>query len=367
MTYLDRIAHKFLKSGEDVLVEPYGNGIIHDTYLVSPAKGQKKFILQRINLHVFEKPELVMQNIRTVCDHVHGRLHLENDAKYEQWQMLNIIPCSDGRDFYVDEKGLFWRGLSFIEDAMVLEKVGNLEEARQVGIALGRFHFLVHDLDPGRLHDTLPGFHNMVHYLTRFGEVIEKSNIKDHSENLHYCLDFVEKGIDWALLLENANARGKLVHRITHGDPKSNNVMLDKQKHTAVSLIDLDTVRPGLILYDIADSLRSCCNSSDESARDLAKVVFDSNLCRAFLSGYLTEYPFLTDGDYEYLYDAMRIITYELGLRFVTDFLKSDVYFKTEYREQNLDRAMVQFKLVESIESQETLLRSMINDCRTDC
>ena len=366
MKHVVRIAQNFLKSEDDVTVESYGNGIIHDTYLASPAKGQK-FILQKLNLHVFKEPELVMQNIRIVCDHVHDRLGQEPGTQFAKWQMLNIIPTIDGRDFFVDEQGSFWRGLTFVHDATVLEKVGNREEARQIGIALGRFHFLVNDLDFGRLHDTLPGFHNMVHYLTRFGEVIEKSNIQDYTERMQYCLDCIEKGIEWALLLENATALGKLTHRITHGDPKSNNVMLDIDSHKAVSMIDLDTVRPGLILYDIADCLRSCCNSFDESARDLATVAFDSSLCRAVLSGYLTEYPFLTDADYEYLYDAMRIIAFELGLRFVTDFLESDIYFKTDYKGHNLDRAMVQFKLAVSIESQEALLRDLINDCRIDC
>ena len=365
MEHTVRIGTYFLKPGEKIAgVEEYGNGIIHNTYLVRLAEGQGKFILQRVNTRVFGNPALVMQNIRIVCDHVHKRLEHERDAKFEQWQMLEIMPASDGKDYFVDQQGSFWRGFSFIRDAMPLANVGNREEARQVGTALGRFHFLVHDLGIDRLHDTLPGFHEISHYLGHFDRVVEKSGKLEPSSRLQNCFDFINNRRQLAPVIEKALAEGRLKSRITHGDPKSNNVMLDRNTHKAVSLIDLDTVKPGLVIYDIADCLRSCCNSSGETAGDLATVAFDSNLCQALLSGYLAEYPFLTDVDYEYLYDAIRIIAFELGLRFVTDFLESDVYFKTEYKGHNLDRAMVQFKLAASIESQETQLTSLIADCR---
>ena len=360
-----RIGADFLKPGEKIAgVEEYGSGIIHDTYLVRLAEGQGKFILQRINTRVFNNPALVMENIRIVCDHVHKRLEQERHARFDQWQMLDIMPASDGKDFFVDQQGSFWRGFSFIHNAVPLANVRNREEAGEVGIALGRFHFLVHDLGPGRLHDTLPGFHEISHYLGHFDGAVEKSGKPEPASRLQYCFDFIIKRRQWAPVIENALADGRLKSRITHGDPKSNNVMVDKNTHKAVSLIDLDTVKPGLIIYDIADCLRSCCNTSGETAEGLATVAFDTNLCQAILSGYLTEYPFLTNTDYEYLYDAICIIAFELGLRFVTDFLESDVYFKTEYKGQNLDRALVQFKLAESIELQEIQLKSLIDDCR---
>ena len=367
MKYLARIAQNFLKSGEDVIVEPYGNGIIHDTYLVSYGKGHAKFILQRINLHVFKKPQFVMQNIRTVCDHVRKRLEQKQDTQFAEWQMLDIIPTIDGRDYFVDEHGSFWRGLSFIRDAMSLENVESREEADEIGTALGRFHYLVHGLDPGRLHDTLPGFHIISHYLAHFDEVVGKSDKLDQSNRLQYCFGFIKNRRQWAPVLENALAEGRLQHRVVHGDPKSNNVMLDIKTGKAVGMIDLDTVKPGLILYDIADCLRSCCNTLADDTGDIETVAFDSDLCQSLLSGYLAEYNLLSDTDYEHLYDAIRLVAYELGFRFVTDFLESDVYFKTESKGHNLGRAMVQFKLAESIESQETQLRGLINDCRPSC
>ena len=367
MKYLARIAQNFLKPGEDVVVEPYGNGIIHDTYLVSYGKGHAKFILQRINLHVFKKPELIMQNIRIVCDHVRRRLEQERNTQFAEWQMLDIIPTIDGRDYFVDEQGLFWRGLSFIHDAAPLENVRNQEQAHEIGTALGRFHYLVHGLDPGRLHDTLPGFHIISHYLAHFDEVVKTCDVSDQSSRLQYCFDFIKNRRQWAPVLENALAEGRLQHRVVHGDPKSNNVMLDIKTGKAVGMIDLDTVKPGLILYDIADCLRSCCNTLADDSGDIETVAVNSDLCQSLLSGYRAEYNLLSDTDYEHLYDAIRLIAYELGLRFVTDFLESDVYFKTEYKGHNLDRAMVQFKLAESIESQETQLRGLINDCRPSC
>lgn len=364
MKYCDRIVRKFLKSGEDVVVEPYGNGIIHDTYLVSDGKGHAKFILQRINTQVFNSPELVMRNIRTVCDHVHKRLNRQPDSRFSDWQIIDIIPTIDDRDYFVDEHGSFWRGLSFIRDAVSVENVETRAEAHAIGTALGRFHYLVHGLDAGRLQDTLPGFHIISDYLGHFDQVVNSGDLSDQSSRLRYCFDFIKNRRQWAPVLDHALAEGKLQQRVVHGDPKSNNVMLDIKTGKAVSMIDLDTVKPGLILYDIADCLRSCCNTLADDSGDMQTAAFDSGLCRSLLSGYLAEYNLLSDPDYEYLYDAIRLVAYELGLRFVTDFLESDVYFKTAYKGQNLDRAVVQFKLAESIESQETRLRDLINDCR---
>jgi Ser/Thr protein kinase RdoA (MazF antagonist) len=365
MDHIVRIARHFLEPGQEIdNAKRHGNGIIHDTYLVTPGKGQGKFILQRLNAQVFKKPELVMQNIRTVCDHIHDQLTQEESSKFTDWQMLEIIRTNDGRDYLVDADGSFWRGLSFIYDALPLEKVKKSQEAIEIGRALGRFHFLVNDLDPARLSDPLPGFHNIGSYLTHYDQVVKSCNKGDQSANLQYCQRFIDIRRKGAQVLENALEQGRLQLRITHGDPKSNNVLLDARTGTAVSIIDLDTVRPGLVIIDIADCLRSCCNSLDEDAGNPETVCFDADLCKALLRGYTTENHWLTDSDFKYLYDAIRLIAFELGLRFVTDFLESDVYFKTDYNEHNLDRAMVQFKLAKSIELQEAEIKNIIADCR---
>jgi len=166
-----------------------------------------------------------------------------------------------------------------------------------------------------------------------------------------------------ANVLEDARACGRLVHRTIHGDPKVNNVMLDTVSRRAVSMVDLDTVKPGLVHYDIGDCLRSCCNPLGEETANWESVRFEPELCRAILEGYLPQARvFLTPEDQDHIYDAVALIAFELGLRFFTDYLEGDVYFKVAHREHNLARALVQFRLTANIESQESTIRKIIED-----
>jgi Ser/Thr protein kinase RdoA (MazF antagonist) len=178
-----------------------------------------------------------------------------------------------------------------------------------------------------------------------------------------HCKEFVAERRVWATVLEDAKAQGELILRPIHGDPKVNNIMIDNETHEAVSIIDLDTVKPGLVHYDIGDCLRSCCNREGEETENLEAVEFDTGLCKAILQGYLSvANGFLSKNDYDYLYDAIRLISFELGLRFFTDHLEGNVYFRALDREHNLRRALVQFKLTESIEDQESEIRAIIHD-----
>jgi Ser/Thr protein kinase RdoA (MazF antagonist) len=180
---------------------------------------------------------------------------------------------------------------------------------------------------------------------------------------VNYCLQFVRARRAWAGVLEEARAQGRLFLRPIHGDPKVNNVMLDTATGEAVGLVDLDTVKPGLVHYDIGDCLRSGGNPLGEETEQWERVNFEPDLGRAILKGYLSlAQDFLTENDYAYLYDAIRLLAFELGLRFFTDYLAGNVYFKARHREHNLARALVQFKLTESIESQEAALRAIIRD-----
>ncbi|MEB3292631.1 MAG: phosphotransferase, partial [Synechococcales bacterium] len=180
---------------------------------------------------------------------------------------------------------------------------------------------------------------------------------------LSYCLDFVGDRTAWASVLETARAMKKLPLRLMHGDPKVNNVMIDTKTQQAISLVDLDTVKPGLIHYDLGDCVRSACNPMGEETQDWQSVHFDLGLCQALLQGYLSvARSFLTEADFAYLFDAMRLIAFELGLRFFTDYLAGNVYFKVKYAEHNLMRALVQFQLTASIEAQEATLTRMIRE-----
>jgi Ser/Thr protein kinase RdoA (MazF antagonist) len=357
------IAQQFTLWGTLTDVQPFGSGNINDTFLVTlDTPGEKHFILQRINTQVFRQPQLIMQNLRIFTDHVRQRL--QQTPLDRRWEVPRVLSTPEGQDYYIDEAGNFWRGISFIAGAQSFDTMQNLQQAQEIGYALGMFHNLISDLPPVKLADTLPGFHITPLYLRQYQEVLENTTLQPSPE-VNYCCQFISDRTNFAYSLENAQAEGKLPLRLMHGDPKINNVMFDTATHKAVSVIDLDTVKPGLVHYDIGDCLRSGCNPVGEETTDWDSVYFDTDLCQGILRGYLSvAQAFLTNNDYAYIYDAMRLIAFELGLRFFTDYLAGNVYFKVKHPEHNLARAIVQFKLTESIESQETQIRQIIQDLK---
>jgi len=366
MNRVAEAAENFVSPDETIAgIVEYGHGIIHDTYLVTLDNGVKRFILQRLNTQVFKNPAAVMHNLHLVADHIRKRMKRSNSTIDADWQMLQSIAARDGRFFFIDAAGVFWRALSFIREASPLEEISCLDDAREVGRALGIFHWLTSDLAPEFLQATLPGFHNVEHYLEQYDAVTGRS--REAAGTGRFCQQFIDDRKQWAPVLENKRRENLLKVRVIHGDPKINNIMIDRRTGKAVSIIDLDTVMPGLVQYDIGDCLRSCCNSAGEEAADLAAVRFDLERCAAVLCGY-TEAArrFLTGRDFDFFFDAVRLIPFELGLRFYTDFLAGNVYFKVSRPDQNLARAMVQFKLVESIEQQEEGIRAIIAGCRAD-
>ena len=361
-------AENFIGQDKSIIsVEEYGRGIIHDTYLVELDGQADSFILQRINTQVFKQPELIMHNLRLVCEHVHDLKKFASRGIDSGWKMLHIIPTRNNRDFFIDSEGGFWRALSFISGAKPLEKIANLDNASEVGRALGIFHLLTGNLNPALLHDTLPGFHNIELYLSHYDQVLSSGIHREFTESEKFCRQFVEDRRSWAPVLENGRKHNKLQMRIIHGDPKINNVMVDSQTGKAVSIIDLDTIKPGLLLYDLGDCLRSCCNISGEESDDFDAVRFDLGRCKALLSGYMGEaHGCFTAQDFDFFFDAIRLIPFELGLRFYTDYLEGNLYFKSSYSTQNLDRAVVQFRLVASIEQQEDKIRALVEKYRSN-
>jgi Ser/Thr protein kinase RdoA (MazF antagonist) len=345
-----------------VRIEPYGHGIIHDTYLVKLSSGDDRFILQRINQEVFADPVLIMRNLRLVSHHVRQQQQSAGSGVDADWQMVYGLPARDGRDYFIDAAGAFWRALSYVRGAVPLERISSLAEAGEAGRALGTFHRLVSTLKPEMLYETLPGFHDVGRYLARYDAA--RAGNRGNSEPERYCRQTIENRRSWAPVLENARRENLLPVRVIHGDPKSNNIMIDRSTGRAVSIIDLDTVMPGLVQYDIGDCLRSSCNTLGEDADDFAGIRFDLQRCAAVLTGYTEAAGFLTGADYDYFFDAVRFLSFELGLRFYTDFLQGNLYFKVSSRKQNLNRSVVQFKLLESIEAQEVGIRKIIAGCR---
>jgi Ser/Thr protein kinase RdoA (MazF antagonist) len=377
--------------GGITLVEPLGDGLINDTFLVCTEAG--RFVLQRINHKVFPDPSAVMANLRAVSDHLREHAAASGDG----WRLPEIIRSRDGGDFHRDRDGGYWRALTFIDGAHGLAPPLTSEQAGQLGRALGRFHALAAGIDPARLLDTLPGFHIAPAYLARFDEVrMPALAVRDSAEPkpgkglpstarslrglalrflrrnggadspaLAEALAFVEARRHRVGVLEDARAAGRLRVRVIHGDPKLDNVLFCDESGRAVSLIDLDTVKPGLIHYDLGDCLRSCCNRAGESGPS-TQAEFDADVCRAILRGYVAEARhILTAADFEYLYDAIRLLPFELGLRFLTDHLAGDVYFKVEHHGQNLERALLQFRLAESVERQEGEIRGIVAELAT--
>jgi Ser/Thr protein kinase RdoA (MazF antagonist) len=359
---LRAIANCFSGSGEVTSVNAFGSGNINDTFLVTLEDGAR-FVLQRINTQVFQQPQLVMQNMRVFSEHVHECLAGDTFCLSRRWEVPRVLRTQEGLDSHTVD-GLFWRSISFIENSSTFDTVRDLHHAREVGCGLGLFHRTIDNLSPDLLADTLPGFHITPSYLAQFDQVLASKIVPKSAEVVH-CLKFVEDRRRWATVLEDAKEAGKLPLRAIHGDPKINNFLIDNQTDRCISMIDLDTVKPGLIHYDIGDCLRSGCNPLGEETPDWQAVHFEPDLGQAMLQGYLeTAREFLTDYDYDYIYDAMRLIAFELGLRFFTDYLNGSVYFKTQYPEHNLMRALVQFRLTESIEAQETTIGQIIQDVR---
>lgn len=353
------IACRFVPNGNITAIQPHGLGLINDTFLVTTDTG-RQIILQRINRHVFPQPERIMENLRVLAEHVRQRAATDS-ASGRTLRLPEILMARDGRNFTIDAKGGFWRAQEFIEHTRTYDNTCNIAQAEEIGFALGRFHALIHDLDPVRLHQTLPGFHDAPGYFARFLQASARPRQSGASRELLHGLSFAQGHESLTRVLENARHEGKLVVRAIHGDTKLNNFLFDIQTGKAASLIDLDTVQPGLIHYDVGDCLRSCANPAGESPREITAVHFDLSIGQAILKNYLAETRgFLTQHDYDYLYDAIRLIPFELGLRFLTDHLEGNHYFKTEWAGQNLHRALTQFHLTASIEEHERPIKALI-------
>jgi Ser/Thr protein kinase RdoA (MazF antagonist) len=332
-------AGRYIEIDSSIQISKLGDGNINDTYLV---KGTgRSFVLQRINGQVFPRPELVVENFLKVTEHIAAR---SRDI-CPQWQDIRLIATLTGKPFFKDAQGGVWRAQDYIGGTATFATIATPGQAGQVGLALGTFHRLLADLKADSLQDSLPGFHVLASYLEHFDRVSALQQGKISAE-LGYCLDSVEKYRDRAQALSQAEKQGRLIPRIIHGDPKAANVLFAGNR--AICLIDLDTVRPGLLLYDIGDCLRSCCNPGGEKGN--AAVRFDAALAREILVGYETGAGTLfTKEDKALVFEAVRLLTFELGLRFLTDFLDGNRYFKTKDSGENLRRASRQFRLLAAL------------------
>ncbi|QHI69115.1 phosphotransferase enzyme family protein [Tichowtungia aerotolerans] len=366
-----QIAEQFNVAGRLASIRPTGSGNVNDTYLAvfRTHFSEERIIIQRVNGHVFAHPEWIMENMSILTNHCHKQLKAESETADRIWQLPRIVPCRSGQDYFRDENGECWRALTLIASATSFDVAQSAEHAQEVGTVLGQFHRLLSTMNPLSLRDTLPGFHETPKYLEKYDAVLETESARELSESsmeVRNLIRFVEDRREFAYVLQNAQDAGELHIRLIHGDPKVSNIMIDDDTFKGTSIIDLDTAKPGLIHYDFGDALRSLCNRQGEETKDVGKVSFDLILCEAFVRGYMVHAgSFLTDNDKKYLYDSIRLITFELGLRFFQDYLAGNVYFKVKSPEQNLHRAKIQFKLCESIETRKRQINELLEQVFT--
>jgi len=349
-------ARYFLSEGETLRVVPFGTGNVNDTFLLTTKAGEQ-LVLQRVNPAVFPDPQQVQDNMRIVTGHL--RQGIENTPRLREiYTPLVLLDGKEG-DTYHDQEGGIWRLVNHVSGRNQ-ETISSPFQAEELGRCLGIFHRLLADLDPGQLVDTLPGFHHTPACLEAY-ERTRAGHDRPFDPEEDRCHRFIEdrRGLATRIVDAVGLSRG-----IIHGDPKVANFIFDAENGRVVSLIDLDTVRPGLLLHDIGDALRSCCNPLGETPETPSRTVFDAGLFRTWLNGYREEAGLLlTVGDKTHIVEAVRVIAFELGLRFLTDHLQGNRYFKVRYPEHNLFRAGVQFHLVRSMEMQQETLESIAREC----
>ncbi|MDO8545616.1 MAG: glucosamine-6-phosphate deaminase [Opitutaceae bacterium] len=339
---------------------PWGNGHINDTYAVTvgPDGSSTRFILQRINANVFKNVPALMENIQRVTAHTAHRMILSGERDHRR--ALTLLPTRDGQAYYQDANGGWWRCYRFIEDAKSHDVVDSPAMAREAARAFGQFQRLLVDLPGPRLHETIPNFHHTRRRFETFRAVVER-DAKGRNAAAREEIEFAlarEPMVDVLLQLQ---ARGEIPERITHNDSKLNNVMIDDATRAGICVIDLDTVMPGLALYDFGDLVRSATTSAREDETDLSRVSARIDVFDALVEGYLSATrTILKPAEIAHLAFAGRLITFEIGVRFLTDFLEGDVYFKTARPGHNLERARNQFAVLRSLEAQQEAMEEIV-------
>ncbi|MDD7214107.1 MAG: aminoglycoside phosphotransferase family protein [Clostridia bacterium] len=356
-----KLLSNFDINGEFISCEPYGSGLINRTYVaVYSVNGKRKrFIVQRINTNLFKNVDGLMNNIKLVTEF--NRNEIIKRGGDPDRESLTLVYTKNGAAYYRTEEGDCYRVYVFIEDAKGYDVVEKPEHFYQSAVAFGKFAQLLDRFDSTQLFEVLPDFHNTV---KRFDN-LKKSLAAD---KFNRAAD-VKAEIDFALKHENIVGNivnllesGKMPSRVTHNDTKLNNVLIDTRTDKAVCVIDLDTMMPGSICYDFGDSIRFGCNPCLEDTPETEKVIFSTPLFEEYARGYLSVFgDAITEIEKKNLTMGAILMTYECGIRFLTDYLDGDVYFRLSRERQNIDRTRTQFKLVADMESQYDKLNSIID------
>ncbi len=341
-----KILDKFDLPKDDYSLTPYGSGHINDTFLAEGKR--KKFILQKINNVVFPNVDGLMRNVGAVCSHSFEKVKAQNG---DVSKLLIPVKTTDGQ-LYAFCDGGYYRVYNFIENTVAIDMPDNAEHFGKGAKRFAEFMKTLLDFDASELVDVIPGFHDTTARVKKLKAAVEADSFgrKDETASL---IDFALEREETASKVVDALAKGTIPLRVTHNDTKFNNLLFDSVTRDPVSVIDLDTIMKGSVLYDFGDAIRTGCNTAAEDEHDLDLVKFDLTYYKAFEKGY-TEVlgDILTDSENENVAFSAMLMTYECGVRFLSDYLEGDVYFKTHYDKQNVFRAKTQFKLVAEMEKQ---------------
>jgi len=359
--HLLKVSQQFRIYGQLLHAELCKIGHINETYTATYDQGGVlvRYIHQKINKNVFRDPVAVMENIMRVTTHLLNKLR-QNGAHQITRRVLTVIPTHDGLPYYVDEYGDYWRTFVCVEKVHSLEVAETLEHAFEAGRAFGEFQTLLSDLPGERLHVTIPDFHNACKRLDTLKAVIEADpvgRVKDAKEEIA----FAREQEPWVRNLMDAFEKEKIPERITHNDTKFNNVLLDWETGKAMCVVDLDTVMAGRVHYDFGDLVRSTTSPTREDDTNLEAVKVQIPMFEALTRGYLSEAKkFLTPQEKKFLHVAGRLMTFTLGVRFLTDYLQGDTYFRVHRPQHNLDRCRNQFALVRSLIEHEQEMEDIV-------
>lgn len=365
-TELEEVLDAYRHIGALKAKTPYGNGHINNTFLLTyeiPDGQEKRIILQEMNREVFKRPKELMENIIGVTSYLRGKI-IENGGDPER-ETLNVVPADDGENYYVDSRGEYWRAYLFIEDATCYEQVETKEDFYQSALAFGNFQHLLAGYPAETLHETIPQFHDTRKRFNDFLRAVDEDKL-GRVVHVRDEIDFVMKREGDADVFGDMLKRKELPLRVTHNDTKLNNIMIDNATRKGICVIDLDTVMPGLAMNDFGDSIRFGANTAAEDETDLSKVSCNLELFEVYVEGFLKGCQgSLTQTEIRLLPMGAKVMTYECGIRFLTDYLEGDHYFRIHRENHNLDRARTQFKLIEDMEAKwgemETIVRKAAN------
>jgi len=344
-----------------VEVNRFGSGHINETYRITGDGFD--LTLQKLSAVAFKKPIHVMDNIVMVTDFLKDKIEKAGRDPFRE--TLNTVKAVDGKNYYIDEWGDFWRCFGYIPDALSYETIENAGQLYELGKAIGRFQNLLSDFPAEKLSHTIKNFHHTPTRLEDFKTSI-KEDVLNRAKDIMPEIEFALEREKDASVITNLIESGEIPLRVTHNDTKLNNVLMDSKTGEAICVIDLDTVMPGSALYDFGDGIRSAVNPAAEDERDLSLICVNDDYYEKFVSGYMSEMKeLLTKAEVEYLAFSTKLIAYELGMRFLTDHLNGDVYFRIHRENHNLDRARTQLKLVAEIEKKMSFMKKVVEKCTT--